>query len=167
MRYRARSVLLLTTLTAACLTTERPAVTDTTRVVAGAVSLPATGEWQNGDEHLTFTTTSRDSTTEIVELVTFGADGTARRTLVLDARGALRSFRETRSQTVQASDRSPTRMQVELSLELANDSVATGEKRVDGVVTPVLDYEIATARAHAAALLDRFATSRPPSPSRN
>jgi|APMI01.1.fsa_nt_gi hypothetical protein len=160
-------VLVAASLATACLTTERPAVQDTNRLAAGAVSLPTTGEWQNGDEHLTFTVTARDSVTEIAELMTFGTDGTARRTLQLDARGALRAFRELRSQTAQASDRSPTRMQVELDLQFLGDSVIRRAKRVDGVDTPVRDYEIAAARAHATALIERFATPRTPLPPRN
>ncbi len=158
-------LVLASTMTTACLTTERPAVQDTARLVAGALTMPASGEWQNGDEHLTFVATLVDSLTEVVELVTFGTDGTARRTLRFDARGALRTFDETRSQTAQVSDRTPTRMQVALALRFAGDSVVQRDKQVDGVAAPVRDYEITNARAHAAALLERFATPRtPPSP---
>lgn len=159
MRYHSRAcapLLLSATLLAACLTTERPAVTDTARQSAGALALPAAGEWQNGDEHITFTTAARDSLTEVAEQILFGTDGTAQRTLLLAPSGALVRFSESRSQTAQASDRSPTRMQVELTLAFIGDSATTRTKRVDGADAPVRDYEIDSARKHAADLLAQF-----------
>lgn len=148
--------LLSATLLTACLTTERPAVSDSARQRTAAAALPASGAWQNGDEHITFTSATRDSLTEVTEQVTFGTDGTARRTLQLTPSGALRSFTESRSQTAQATDRSPTRMEVELTLTFFGDSATARAKRVDGTDTPVRDYEIDAARKHAADLLAQF-----------
>ncbi len=158
--------LIAVMLCTACLTTERPAVTDTTRQALGTVSLPSTGEWQNGDEHVAFTTTVADSVIEVTEAVTFGADGTARRQFRIAPSGALLSFQETRAQTAQATDRSPSRMQVEFSLTFAGDSAVARTKRVDGVDAPVRDYEVTAARTHVTELLSQFAASRTTPPSR-
>lgn len=158
--------LLAVMLSTACLTTERPAVTDTTRQAVGTVSLPSTGEWQNGDERVAFTTTVSDSVIEVTEAVTFGSDGTARRQYRIGASGALLSFQESRAQTAQASDKSPSRMQVEFSLTFAGDSAVARTKRVDGVDAPVRDYEVTAARTHVTELLSQFGASRTPPPSR-
>ncbi len=164
LRARALSpVLLSATLLTACLTTERPAVTDSARPSARVAALPSAGEWQNGDEHITFTAETRDSLTEVTEQVVFGTDGTAQRTLQLTPSGVLRRYTESRRQTAQSSSRSPTRMQVDLTLEFTGDSVTTRLKRVDGVEAPIRDYEIDAARKHAADLLAQFrAGSTPP-----
>jgi hypothetical protein len=159
-------LLLSATLLTACLTTERPAVTDSVRQRAISTALPAAGEWQNGDEQLTFTTVARDSVTEVTEQVTFGTDGTAQRTLQLGPGGRLLTYRESRSQTAQASDRSPSRLQVELSLTFAGDSATTRRKLVDGAEAPVRDYEIEAARKHVADLLAQFRAAGPTPPTR-
>lgn len=153
-------------LATACLTTDRPPVVDTTSQ-RGALALPASGDWQNGDEHITWVTKTRDSLTEVREQITFGTDGTARRTITLGASGALLHFVEARAQTAQASDHSPTRLQVEMTLAFRGDSVVQQSKRVDGVVTPLRPYDIDNARRHVTNLLATFAPARPPSTPRN
>lgn len=167
-RIRQRGVVVLAGAvllggTAACRSADRAGANraDTVGASAGtSVSLPESGEWQNGDERLTFTATRRDSLTDVTELVTFGTDGTARRTFTVGPRGDLRAFTESRTQTVQAGDRSPTRMQVDWSFRVAGDSVVQRVKRIDGAPAEVRDYEISSARAH---VRDLLAAMAPPS----
>lgn len=167
VRTSALLLLLAASLAAtACLTTERPAVVDTA-LQRGAVPLPVSGDWQNGDEHITWVTELRDSVTEVREQVTYGTDGVARRTITLGTNGTLLRFVESRSQTAQASDRSPTRMQVEMTLAFQGDSLVQQSKTVDGVDTPLRPYEVENARRHVSDLLATFAPTRPPSTPRN
>ncbi|MBY0488337.1 MAG: hypothetical protein K2R93_00735 [Gemmatimonadaceae bacterium] len=163
---RTPVILLLATLLAACVTTERPAAKDAARQRDEAIALPAAGAWQNGDERITFTTAPRDSLTVVTEQILFGTDGTARRTIELAPTGAVRTYTESRSQTAQASDRSPTRLEVELTLAFAGDSAVTRRKRVDGTDAPVRDYEIDAARKHVADLLAQFRPAGPTPPTR-
>jgi hypothetical protein len=164
---RLAAILLTATVLSACLTTDRPSVADSARATMGAPVLPASGTWQDGDEEVRFATVVRDTITEVAEQITFGTDGIARRTVRIGPQGHLLSFSETRTQTAQATDRSPSTMEVEVMLEFAADSVVRRTKRVDGVAAPVREYEIAAARAHVAALLTQFATPRPTLPPRN
>lgn len=159
--------LLMVASLSACLTTDRPAVSDSNRTRVGAPALPASGTWQDGDEQVRFATIVRDTITEIDEEIAFGTDGLARRTIRIGPEARLLSFTETRTQTAQASDRSPSRMEVELDLAFRADSAVRRSKRVDGVDAPVRDYEIAAARSHVTALLAQFATPRPTLPPRN
>jgi hypothetical protein len=133
-------------------------------------TLPPTGTDANapvtvndGDETLALTSDEQGDDVTLVATGTFGTDGQVQHTIHTDTSGVVRSIEETRTQTAQASDRSPTTMRVTLILTFDGDRVVKSVKKVDGQERPVRPYEIDTARRRAA-LLFRLRRRAPQTP---
>lgn len=128
------------------------ALRDTPAEVARPVS--DSGVLQEGDETIRWRSTEQAGViVSISEQVTFGTDGRLERTLTYDSTGVLQQVRESRTQTVQHSDRSPSIMMVTIELSLAADSVTRASKQVDGAMGTVEPYEVDRIRRHAVAML--------------
>lgn len=168
VRYRHSLALALATgVLLACTGTDR-AQTDsvtamTTAAAAAATAAADSGEMQDGDENIAWTSSiSEGAITEITEQVTFGSDGSAKRVLRFSKEGALIAYTETRTQVAQQSDKSPAPMTVAMQLTFVGDSVSASSKTVDGADTPVRPYEVENIRRHAATILDRLRTPAAP-----
>lgn len=111
-----------------------------------------TGTFADGDEQIRWTRASSDSGVLVSETLTFGTDGTGTRRLLFTTDGALRAFDESRTQTMQASDRTPTPMRVDVRFAFDGNRTIHAEKRVDGRATDVRDYESTNVRRHADAV---------------
>lgn len=148
MKRRTLVLLCVALATVACSGDARTGDLAAREVAVGA----DTGTFTDGDQQIHWTRATTDSGVEISETLTFGTDGTGTRRLVFTADGVLRAFDESRAQTMQASDRSPAPMRVDLRFTFDGDRTTLAEKHVDGRASDVRDYEITNARRHADAL---------------
>lgn len=142
------TTLLLASALAACTGEQRASDLASRHVAVGA----DTGSFTDGDEQIRWTRTTTDSGVVVSESLTFGTDGTGTRRVLFTADGVLRTFDESRTQTMQATDRSPAPMRVELRFTFEGDRATHGEKQVDGRPADLRDYESTNARRHADAL---------------
>ncbi|WP_337169714.1 hypothetical protein [Gemmatimonas aurantiaca] len=125
-------------------------------VSASAATPPGdlSGQWQEGDEQIRWRAERTDGAiTRIIETATFGADGHLSRDLRYTREGTLSSFSEIRTQTMQSPDRTPSPMEVRVTLEMAGDAVVRSDKLVDGKPVALRSFEIDYARRHAEQML--------------
>lgn len=152
----------------ACSKADRPDSMDSANAVTNAVTTAVsadTGDWADGDERIAWSSDIVDGAiTEITEQVTFGTDGRAERVLRFTPEGVLTQYAETRTQTAQASDRTPESMTVDVRLTFAGDSLTSATKTADGADTALQPYEIDTIKRHAVAI---YAHLRQSTPARN
>lgn len=142
------AALALSSTLAACDGDQRSSDAAARQVAAGA----DTGTFADGDEQIHWTRIATDSGVMVTETLTFGTDGTGSRLLRFTADGAIRAFEESRTQTMQTSDRTPVPTRVNLRLAFDGDRTTIAEKHVDGRPTELRDYESTNARRHADAV---------------
>lgn len=120
----------------------------------GDLASDLSGQWQEGDERISWREERTDGAiTRITETATFGSDGHLSRDLRYTREGTLLTFSETRTQTMQSPDRTPSPMDVRVTLEMAGDAVVRSDKLVDGKPVALRSFEIDYVRRHAEQML--------------
>jgi hypothetical protein len=130
---------------------------DTAAVPSARVEVDS-GAFTGGDERVTW----RRAPGTIAQLVfeetaRFGDDGVAERRYILNDSLRLLRYTERRTQTVQASRRSPVTQQVSIEVEFDGDQVVqTSTRMVDGEVTVLAPFELEQIQRRALDLLERW-----------
>ena len=149
-----RSLLTILAFCLACERDGRPASNDSAgsrTAPAGAESTATRGVYVDGDERAEWVAARTGSGSRIDETARFGDDGTAKRTFIFDASGALVRMTEERAQTVFPGNQSPTTMHTTLSIDFTGGA-PTAVKSVDGKPGTVQEFEINNVRRRATAL---------------
>ena len=133
---------------------------DTTADTAAAAARAQvdSGGYIDGDERVSWRR-STGTTAQFVfeETARFGDDGVAERRYILNDSLRLLRYTERRTQTVQASSRSPVTQQVSIEVEFDGDQVVqTSTRMVDGEVTVLAPFELEQIQRRALDLLERW-----------
>lgn len=152
---RRAVVILGTLILTACMAGDRVPSSDT----LSAASIADTGTGLEGEEQIAWSSeVVEGNITEITEQLSFGTDGRAERILRFTPDGVLTEYREVRTQSASGSSdaASSTPSRVELTVQMAGDSVISHSRMVDGVATDLPPDDLAFIRRHAAATLQRL-----------
>jgi hypothetical protein len=112
------------------------------------------GDWQDADASSTFRAlASGGKVRAIDETMRVGESSSRRVTHYYTDNGNVAAYYEFRIQTVNATDRSPTKEFVLFKFELTADTVSYKEKKVNNVEAPIEQFEIDNAKKHSLDLL--------------
>ena len=114
-----------------------------------------TGRWQEADASSDWRAMASGGKIRVVdETMRVGETSSRRVTHYFTDDGKLAAYYEFRIQTVNATDRQPTKQFVLFKLEFQSDTVSHSEKTVDGAAQPIQTFEVENARKHSMVLFD-------------
>ena len=114
-----------------------------------------TGRWQEADASSDWRAMASGGKIRVVdETMRVGESSSRRVTHYFTDDGKLAAYYEFRIQTVNATDRQPTKQFVLFKLEFQGDTVSHSEKTVDGAAQPIQAFEVENARKHSMVLFD-------------